>query len=57
MTPRFEVVELDAFDEWAIEVTWPDGRKQQLIGVYSSREAAKESLPEAARQFLVAHNN
>ncbi len=57
MTPRFEVVELDAFEEWAIEVTWPDGRKQQLIGVYSSRQAAKESLPEAARQFLCAHDS
>lgn len=25
MTPRFEVVELAAFKERAIEVTWPDG--------------------------------
>jgi hypothetical protein len=52
MTPRFEVKELEAFQGWAIEVVWPDGRRQPLIGIYTSEEMASENMPSVARRFL-----
>lgn len=57
MTPRFEVIELDALQGWAIQLTWPDGWKQQLVGVYTSEEAATESLPTATKRFLADHED
>lgn len=55
MSPRFEVIELDDFRGWAIQVIWPTGEKEQLIGVYTSIEAAAEHLPIAAQHFLADH--
>lgn len=55
--PEFHVIELGALNRWAIEGVWPDGRKEQLVGVYTSRAAAMESLPEIIRQFLVSDAN
>lgn len=52
MTPRFDVIELDAFQGWAIQITWQDGREQQLVGVYTSEEAATEILPTVAKRFM-----
>ncbi|WP_398470196.1 hypothetical protein [Tardiphaga sp.] len=55
MSTRFEVIELGNYRGWAIQITWPDGRKEQLIGVYTSMEAAAENVPTAAKHFLADH--
>lgn len=50
VTPRFEVKEADRHG-WSIEAIWPDGQREQLLGVYTSEEAAKERLPTISDQF------
>lgn len=57
MTPRFDVIELDAFQGWAIRITWQDGREQQLVGVYTSEETATEILPTVAKRFMADHGD